>query len=450
MQILSKISKQVRALYFSIRNTYNIVWSFRGIFVALSGLLRKLPDDVDYLFICHDVHRHSKVDGKAYAPLLDPIVAELSTFGRCLTLAAPFSSLYGAQCFGDVRNYNFIVLHAIIKRAIFNRSLKLLTIEHDPLIKAYANMLSMIGPKIIIGIQPSIELCVAAKQQDITVYDMQHGVISDVNYYAEAKRRDFGQAGWPDFVLCWDEPSAFRLTKISKGNVDFLVLGNPGYHSKSGVRFQAEFDKQIEIVQKKREVGTLRMDVLVTLTYQDYGDRLSYLEKFNDKCFVEMGIPSELVDLINNNTDIFWRIRLHPTQIKFSLGKVHGYLKKKFNGAQNIDWINFSDCPLALSLTGCSGHITVDSAVAIDAAHNSVPTLLVGCEGWSNKDKVLTYFQEYITSGIMRFSESNELNNFSLEFFDDHDITSRKPSKLAAEMAFTGFIENLKSQVLKL
>lgn len=439
MIILKKIYGKIRALYYRIMNTHNLVWSFRGIFLALSGLLRKLPDDVDYLFICHDVHRHSKVDGKAYASLLDPIVAELSTFGRCLTLAAPFSSLYGAQCFGDVRNYNFIVLHAIIKRVIFNRSLKLLTTEHDPLIKAYANMLSMIGPKIIIGIQPSIELCVAAKQHDITVFDMQHGVISDVNYYSIVKRQQFDQVGWPDAVLCWDKVSADRVKKISSGHVKSRIIGNPAYHSKYGVRMKSHH-RSGQILNQGYTTN-----ILITLTYQDFDSRISYLRNFSDEFFVGIGIPKQLVDLINNSPEIFWRLRLHPVQTKFNQQKVHEFLDRTFVRSENIDWIHFSAVPLSAALSECSGHITVDSAASVDAAQNGVPTLLVSCPGWSDKAKVYEHFGEYIAADIMKFTDASELSRRSLAFFTEKGTGSTSDSNSKSEKAFRNFIKSVRA-----
>ena len=439
MIIFKKRYEKIRELYYRIMGTYNLVWSFRGIFLALSGLLRKLPDDVDYLFICHDVHRHSKVDDKAYAPLLDPIVTELSTFGRCLTLAAPFSTLYGEQCFGDVRNYNFIVLHAMIKRAIFNRSLKLLTTEHDPLIKAYANMLSMIGPKIIIGIQPSIELCVAAKQHDITVFDMQHGVISDVNYYSLVKRQQFDQVGWPDAVLCWDKVSADRVKKLSSGYVKSRIIGNPAYHSKYGIRMKSHH-RSGKLLNEEYTTN-----ILVTLTYQDFDSRISYLRNFRDEFFVGIGIPKQLVDLINSSPEIFWRLRLHPVQTKFNQQKVHEFLDRTFVRSENIDWIHFSAVPLSAALSECSGHITVDSAASVDAAQNGVPTLLVSCPGWSDKAKVYEHFGEYIAADVMKFTDASELSRRSLSFFTEKRAGSTSDSNSKSETAYRNFIKSVRA-----
>jgi len=430
--------KKVRALYYRIGNTYNIVWTFRGLFLALLGPLRKLPENVDYLFICHDVHRHSKVNGKLYAPLIDPIFQELSEFGRCLTLAAPFSRLRGDNCYGDVRVNNFNVLFGLFQRVLVRKSLKLSSIEGDPLIKAYLRMLNQLRPRVLIGIQPSVELCVAARKLGIIVYDMQHGLISDVNYYSYKKRQQFDQVGWPDVVLCWDQVSADRVEKKSNGHVKSRVIGNPAYHSKYGVRMRSHYHSEKILNQK------YKTNILITLTYQDFDSRISYLKNFSDEFFVGIGIPKQLVELINNSPEIFWRIRLHPVQTKFNQKKVHEFLDKTFVKSENIDWIHFSAVPLSTALSECSGHITVDSAASVDAAQNGIPTLLVSCPGWSDKAKVYDYFGEYIATNIMKFIDATELSSRSLDFFSEKANESTRDSNSENEKAFRRFIKSVR------
>ena len=437
MQMMKKYFKQAHALYFHTRNTYNIVWSFRGIFLALFGAFKRLPKDVDYLFICHDVHRHSQIEGKLYAPLIDPIIQELSEFGRCLTLAAPFSRLRGDNCFGDVRVSNFNVLLALLKRVLVRKSPKLLRIEGDPLVNAYLRTLNQLRPSVLIGIQPSIELCSAARKLGITVFDMQHGVISDVNYYSITKRQPFEQLGWPDAVLCWDKVSADRVNKISSGHVKSRIIGNPAYHSKYGVHIRNH--RRSEKIRNQKYKTT----ILITLTYQDFDSRISYLRNFSDEFFVGIGIPKQLVDLINNSPEIFWRIRLHPVQIKFNQQKVHEFLDRTFVKSENIDWIHFSAVPLSTALSECSGHITVDSAASVDAAQNGVPTLLVSCPGWSAKAKVYDYFGEYIAAEIMKFTDASELSSKSLAFFTGKVAETTRDSNSESEKAFRKFIASV-------
>jgi hypothetical protein len=397
----------ILSLYNSIACRYNIVWSFFGIWFAVLGCFKKVPKNVDYLFLCHDVHRNVKKDGKLYAPLIDPIIEELSKNYRCLTLVTPFSRHYGNNCFGDVRMHNFVVLIALIKR-IFQRFFGTSKgIENDPLVLAYKGLLNKIRPKLVIGIQPSVEFCVGAKLLGITTCDMQHGLISDINYYSVAKRQVFNQQGWPDHILCWDEESSNRITKITEGNGFPNIIGNPSYHSSYGLRLLSRDNK------RKNSKSEFKMEVIVTGTYHSYG------LNFKDEGYRDIGIPTKILNLIKDTPDVFWRLRLHPVIVKYSYKHVDLLLEKEFENINNIDWNKYSHMPLVQALNGVSGHVTVLSASALDAAQNLIPTLLVSCPGASNKKIAIAYFKEYLDSGMMAFVENVNLCVNNLDYFQN-------------------------------
>ena len=226
--------KHIFELYNYVRERHNIVWTFKGIFLALIKSTNKLPKNVDILFFCHDVHRHVKKNGKMYAPLLDPIIEEIEQDNECFTLASPFSKLSGKKCFGKVDIHNSFIFFALLKRFFLNFSLKLMNVDNDPLIKGYEKIFKKIEPKKILAIQPSIELCIAAKKMNIKTFDVQHGIITDVNYYNLSKRHSFNQLGWPDYILCWDKESELRLKRLTDNKVNSKVIGHPSYHSGYG------------------------------------------------------------------------------------------------------------------------------------------------------------------------------------------------------------------------
>jgi len=432
------LSQKTIQIYKRIRARYNIVWSFPGIFFALTSPFRKLPEDVDYLFLCHDVHRHSKKNGLYYAPLIDPIIEELGEESLCLTLATPFSRYFGKNSFGDVRIHNFVVLWALVKRILLHRSLSLKSVRNDPMVDAYKLVLSRVRPKLVIGIQPSVEFCLAASQLNITTYDMQHGLISDVNYYSVGKRDKISQLGWPDFILCWDQESVDRVSRITEGNGIPRLVGNPSYHSESGAALHKSQFKNADISE------AFRMEILVTLTYLDYG-------QFNeDECYREVGIPTQVLNLIKQSTDVFWRLRLHPVQVKFHYRRINAYLTKHFSGSKHVNWTEFSEISLGAALHGCSGHITVGSASALDAAQNSIPTLLVGCPGVSDLEKVNLYFGEYVESGVMMFVDSADVSAACLDFFPGSSSNREgqvvSESYLRGTRNFASFINLLKLQ----
>lgn len=436
MSVSQFLSKKF-SFYHRIRARYNIVWTFSGIFYSLLSPFRGLPESVDILFLCHDVHRYANKNGKRYAPLIDTIVEAIKDKSKttCLTLATPFSKEFGRDCYSDVRIHSHMVIKAFILRILLNRTLSLQNVKNDPLIKAYKKLLLKIKPKSVIGIQPSVEFCIAAKQLGITVYDMQHGLISDVNYYAISKRKAVNQEGWPDYVLCWDQESADRLLRITEGYGKSIIIGNPSYHSKTGIELHA----QQYITNAKN--SKYQKEILITLTYLDYG------VYHPDECYREIGIPKQLVDVIIQSTDTYWRLRLHPVQTKFYFNRINEFLNKIFNGAENVEWQLYSNVSFGAAIHGCTGHITVGSASALDAAQNSVPSLLVGCSEVSDFDKTNLYFGEYLQSGFMKYVHAFDLTKESLSFFGNKDFSFRGETDITRKSrsidSFSNFIKHL-------
>lgn len=434
---VSKFLRKKFSFYYRIRARYNIVWTFSGIFYSLLSPFRVLPESVDILFLCHDVHRYAYKNGKRYAPLIDTIVEAVKSKSNitCLTLATPFSKEFGRNCYSDVRIHSHMVFTAFILRILLHRTLSLQCVKNDPLIKAYKKLLLKINPKSVIGIQPSVEFCIAAKQLDITVYDMQHGLISDVNYYAISKRKAVNQEGWPDYVLCWDQESADRLLRITEGYGKSIIVGNPSYHSKTGMELHAQ-----QFVKNDKD-PKYQKEILITLTYLDYGAH------HPDEYYKEIGIPKQLVDVILQSTDTYWRLRLHPVQTKFYFNRINEFLNKIFSGAENVEWKLYSNISFGAAIQGCTGHITVGSASALDAAQNSVPTLLVGCPGAVDFTKTYLYFGEYLKSGVMKYIDAAELTTESLSYLDWKAMSLKGKINLTLidkrRESFSNFIKNL-------
>tara|TARA_Y100000996_G_scaffold415597_1_gene411608 strand:- start:3665 stop:4960 length:1296 start_codon:yes stop_codon:yes gene_type:complete len=418
--------KKIKDLYSFIKTKQNIVWSFKGILLSFVYLFQKYPKNVDFLFFCHDVYRHSQKDEKFYAPLVDPIIEELDD-KNIVSLASPFSKIHGKMTYGNVRIDNFSILIAFTKRLIFKGSLELTDIDNDPLIKSYKRLLKRIKPKKVIGIQPSIELCIAAKELNIKTYDIQHGIITDINYYNVNKRIDINQEGWPDVILCWDENSTRRLEKISGGLASNIVIGNPAYHSDYGMNMRKKSSKN------KRNIVPKNKIILVSLTYLDYG------VFHHDECYREIGIPKKLVELINEMPSFNWYLRLHPIQMKFNFTRVSKFLEKHFSHLDNVDWHTPSTNSLNSVLNDCHGHITVESATALDAAQNSIPTIFVSCPGITDKEKIEINFLEYLEAGIMKYVDLKYLDHKSLDFFSNYSSFTNDPLKGSINEGYVNF-----------
>jgi hypothetical protein len=400
--------KYLKNLYFQIRQKYNIVWTFRGIFYAITGGFRSLPSDIDVLFLCQDVHRHSIKQGKKYAPLIDSFIDTVYEKDRNLkivTLATPFSRDFGKGCYSEVYNANHYVLYGIFKRVLKTGGFELLNSNNDPLVSEYEKLLKQLKCKIAIGIQPSVELCLAASRVGIKTFDVQHGLISDVNYYRMSKRERIHQAGWPNLVLCWDKESMLRLNRFSNSIVDSIVIGNPSYIESVNIHPNKE---SLSTSNFKSDIKT---HILVTLTYHDYGS------EFDDIYYNEIGIPESVVQIMRTTPDIFWRMRLHPVQRRFHYKKIDKLLKNIFQNQQNVDWDFASYSNFKNAIDGCVGHLTVSSASALDAAILGVKTLFVGSKETVDYDKISTFFQEYLDSEKMKFINSSNLSHENLKSF---------------------------------
>jgi hypothetical protein len=415
--------KYLKNLYFQIRKKYNIVWTFRGIFYAITGGFRRLPSDIDVLFLCQDVHRHSTKDGKKYSPLIDSFIDSVYEKNRNLkivTLATPFSRDFGKRCYSEVYNANNYVLYGIIKRFIKTGSFELLNSNNDPLVSEYEKLLKALKCKIAIGIQPSVELCLAASRVGVKTFDLQHGLISDVNYYRMSKREKISQAGWPNLVLCWDKESVLRLNRFSNSRVDSIVIGNPSYIEHININ---PSKKSLSTANLKSDIKT---HILVTLTYHDYG------AEFEDIYYTEIGIPESVVQIMRTTPDIFWRMRLHPVQRRFHFKKIDKILKNIFQNQQNVDWDFASYANFKDAIDGCVGHLTVSSASALDAAILGVKTLFAGSKETVDYDKISTFFQEYLDSGKMKFINSSHLSHENVKSFFKIENTD------SADVVFSG------------
>jgi hypothetical protein len=352
------------------------------------------------LFYCHDVHRYVLLNGKLYSPLID-VVHENLGINNGVSCVAPFSKLIADQCYINVRNYNFPVLVGFLFRFFYNRSLILKSVKRDPVISAYAYVFKRFGCRVVIAIQPSIEMCIAAHQLGIKILDLQHGVITGAGYYSLERRRKFFQAGWPNAILCWDSVSRDRIERESAGYTKAIFTGHPAYVTDEGKRL---FNS---LLTRDASESSFSFVVLISLTWHDFG------LKFEDPIYEIFGIPSELVQLIQRMRNIFFRIRLHPVQNRNSRIKIFSELERIFADQTNVNFRDYNDCYVGGAFSGCAGHITVASATSIEALQLGIKTLLV--EGYAplRFEVVRDYFGDYIDRDAMVQLHRSELSSMT-------------------------------------
>lgn len=350
----------------------------------------------DVILMSHDNDLGYLYMNKRYATILDSLDFFLKQQNiSTLSISRPFSRIYGNKSFS-----NSLSVNGIIQRAYFleklNRSFFYFTkYKSNLIVDAWTNILLKAGAKIVIAIQPSVELCLASKKNGIIICDYQHGVLSNqVGYYGTEYRKKFKNEGWPDHILCWNKYFENWVLKNIGLETTPIVLGNPWFLRifKSGNEnfpFLKDFNK---LKYKNNALPK----ILVTLQW-DFENL--------DRDVNEIGMKNELYKFIQNNTSKYiWYIRLHPNMLndKQFIKKVG----KFFNKFDNLEWEQASQLPLPLVLSIINIHITSYSAVTIEASWLGIRTALL----FHEKESLHEYFHEQIESGYAELVYPTELN----------------------------------------
>lgn len=335
--------------------------------------------EADIILLGNDYDRSFIFEGKMYSQILDSIDYYLKENElESIHLALPLSNKLGEITYSNVKGIN-----GILNRAKIVNKIKHMFINNssNTLIKAWQKILKKINARYIISIQPPPELCIAAKIQNIIVFDFQHGVLSSEGYYGNNYRNNFGNRGWPEFILCWNQSSADWVKDNCPIELSVIVLGNPWF-----IRFtDRSLDDHLVTTYSLSNFfsESKRPKILISLQWGD-----------NSSTSI-LGIPTNLFDFIKNKgADFDWCLRIHPVLLHDS------YLLSKFEstfkGINNVEWLSSSFSPLPLVLKNVKLHMTSHSALTVEASWFGIKTALL------HEDiKLLNeYFHDEINSGI--------------------------------------------------
>ena len=384
---------------------FRIAFSFIGLFNAFRFFVRikKIPP-VDFLYSCHDNSRPILLNGKYYSPLIDSLIIKLNNYSH-ITLALPFSKYSGNKTPGNTVNLNLYVIAALLRRFLTSGSIALKNTKDDPLIKFYNKLYQKLNLKLIIGVLPSIEMCIAAKKNNIKIMDVQHGIIEGEDpdsYYSLDKRLLHQNSGWPDYILCRNKQSYKTVLKLKDYTKPFLI-GNLN-------KFFYE-----NIYSNKEETPLFKTKAKTILfTFQDF-QRIPGISSFSTNNMNEGIIfPNALLKLILKSNYNFV-LKLHPSQIhKKDLFKLHiKAFEKLFSGCDNVDYKNCNRMPLEHSLANSDLHITFNSATLFDAMDYGLKTILLD----ENLERLNNYFGELMDSNSVIVDPKLEID-FSKHFYE--------------------------------
>ncbi len=332
--------------------------------ITFNELKQAKPSPV--MLICHDVDRGFVWEEKRYAQLLDSINDRLTALGiDTISVSSPFSKNFN-------KNYrNPINVNGLIARAtLFHKFQSLFLKRHsdeNPKVRAWNALLSHINPKVIIGIQPRVELCIAARAKGIWVADLQHGVISGEGYYGLSYRKSLNQSGWPSCILCWNYESLQWVENNIGCHTRALVIGNPWF-----IRFITRLasDKLVaSMPMHSIPAAQRRLNILITPQWGVYFEQHR-----------PTGLPSSLLSFIKQSGQEYnWWIRIHPVTLSdIGRDKIFSTLNIEFSDYSNVHWERATDLPLPQILSQIDLHITLSSAVTIEASWFGIPTALLG------------------------------------------------------------------------
>jgi hypothetical protein len=360
------------------------------------------------VLVCHDNDRSFLFNGEKYSPLIDSINDRLKQEGvEVLAISLPYSNPLN-------RNYGYVVnVNGPIARAtVLQKFLKYFGKKFHSYfcLKSYlwGIILDRVGPRVIIGINPPIELCMAAKSRGIWVADMQHGILSDEGYYGLMFRKNFAQEGWPSCILCWDLSSKKWIEENIGTKTSARLIGNPWF-----IRFinPLIYDELVSgFLEKKKQSRQSLKKILITLQWGP-----ETFPQYHDTC-----MPIELFDFIKKcDIGIDWWIRLHPAMIQGNnCSAAFTKFQNEFGACTNVFWEDSTNLPLPVVLTKIDLHITVASAATIEAAWFGIKTALLGNAGINDED-LRKWFSREINYGI---AEIVPLEKNTLRQWIEHQV----------------------------
>lgn len=365
------------------------------------------------MLVCQDADRGFVREGNRYAQLLDSINDRLMALGiDTISISSPFSKKSN-------KNYrNPINVNGLMARALLWRKFQSLFFkrhsDEDPVVRAWESLLSHINPKLIIAIQPRAELCIAARVKDIWVADLQHGVISDEGYYGLSYRKSLNQSGWPSCVLCWDYASLHWVENNIRSHTRALVIGNPWF-----IRFisRSSSDQLVSSMPMLLNSGAQRrLNILIT---PQWG---VYFEQHHPT-----GLPSGLLSYIKQSGQEFnWWIRIHPVILNdIGRDKIFSTLKNEFVDYSNVHWESPTDLPLPQILSQVDLHLTLSSAVTIEASWFGIPTALLG----DDVPNLMKWFNSEIKNGYADIIQAE--SKYIAEWIHQHAKSASKDSRVA-------------------
>lgn len=331
----------------------------------------------DVLLVRNDNDCGYTFHGQAYAQIIDSFGDLCENRGLVVrSVATPHSKLIGKQAYRSPVSYDrsfciITIMGGIVK--IF----RILGIgrnwSNQHQINLWHRILEKATPKYIIGIQPDKYLCKAGRIKQIPVFDLQHGVISEGDYYYGGMyRKETPVENLPAGFLCWDEISMAIISKWAhKKEIRVIKTGNPWF-----LRYLERKPDDLLVKEVMAEAvipDILRPRIVVSL---QWGMAKNYPEDIFS-CLIGEALEQAILDTLGIYD---WILRLHPVQLRDDRERemILSYLNATFGTTKTRDWIRISEFPLPVVLSHADLHITYSSSTVTEAAWMGIRSGLLG------------------------------------------------------------------------
>jgi len=321
---------------------------------------KRLPK-TEVLLIGHEHHYNFLISGKLYSPILGSLFYQYQKEGVSASIILKnFSALSPSKTWQFHYNYNrtyvsFFPLIILGKALFFFQRL-----ADERRVSFWRTVFISAAVKRILVIQPDRYMCRAAKDLNVPIADVQHGVIGDMHlWYGERFNAHIHPRDLPDEYWVWDEDSRKTIEKWAsqKG----IKVFKKGHFWAERFKNADPNDSVVAAALEetpKRDEG--KPSILVTLQWD--------LNRYASGPDFNGFMHQQLEDYIFETADKYnWFIRLHPVHLYSDRKKASLKYLQRFEGEPSIDWRSSTFCALPALLSVMDLHITFSSSVVIEA-----------------------------------------------------------------------------------
>ncbi len=321
---------------------------------------KQLPKS-EVLLIGHEHHYNFLTSGKLYSPILGSLLYHYKKKGQRVSIVLKaFSALPPSKAWQFHYNYNraYASVFPLIFLGKFFGFFK--DFADKKRVRFWRTLFINTAVKKVLVIQPDKYMCRAAKDLNVLIVDVQHGVIGDMHlWYGERFNVHIDARDLPDEYWVWDDESRETIEKwaCQKG-INVIKKGHFWVE-----RFKSpDPDDSIVIAAlgKTPERDEGKPAILVTLQWDL--DRYASGSDFNGF------MHKELEDYIFETSGKYnWFIRLHPVHLYSDRKDVSFKYLERFENQPSVDWRMSTFCALPALLSVMDLHITFSSSVVIEA-----------------------------------------------------------------------------------